>query len=119
MVRHHHWSAAWLVLVLSIATAACRGKSDAPATQPDWGSPAAAKPDEQAPAAPAAPAQGLWDVSALVDQVRPVVVSITTKQEISAPASGFDFFFGVPGGRQRMERVGMGSGFILDPAGHV
>src|SRR5262245_35894802 len=74
IVRHHHWSAAWLVLVLSIATAACRGKSDAPATQPDWGSPAAAKPDEQAPAAPAAPAQGLWDVSALVDQVRPVVV---------------------------------------------
>src|SRR5690348_3245190 len=105
MIRHHHWSAAPLALMLSIAPAGCRAKTDAPQTQPDWGSPPTMRPGETQSAAPQGPAAGLWDVSALVDQVRPVVVSITTKQEISEPPGAFDFFFGLPGGRQRMERI--------------
>jgi len=120
MVRHHHWSSAWLALVVSIAPAGCRAKADAPATQAaSFGSPAAERTDDRALAAPQGTAAGLWDVSALVDQVRPAVVSITTKQELSVPMSGLDFFFGVPGGRQRLERIGMGSGFIIDPSGYV
>jgi serine protease Do len=70
---------------------------------------------------------GAPDVPALVAKVSPSVVNITATQELHLPrgaADPFDLFFGRPGGRgadrdEILKRRGLGSGFILDDAGHV
>jgi serine protease Do len=80
----------------------------------------------EAPAATPA-VTGTPDVAALVARVSPGVVNITATQEVKIPAGQadlFDFFFGEGQPRGRREgsvarRRGLGSGFLLDSAGHV
>jgi serine protease Do len=68
------------------------------------------------------------DVAGIVERVRPAVVNITVTSEIRSPTSQlpFDFFFGRPGpfgggprGDGVVPRRALGSGFIIDQAGHV
>jgi serine protease Do len=82
-------------------------------------------------AAPAASAVLLPgpDVATLVARVRPAVVNITVTAETRMSEvpfqSPFDFFFGPqtprgnPRGDRGPQRRGLGSGFIIDDAGHV
>jgi serine protease Do len=78
------------------------------------------------PVAPGAP-----DVPALAAKVSPSVVNITATQEVHLRRGGtdpFEFFFGPSPGRggprrgdrdETVKQRGLGSGFILDRAGHV
>jgi serine protease Do len=67
---------------------------------------------------PPAPVPATFDVADLSDKVKPTVVNITTTEKVSLPAGHpFEFFRGGPGGPR--ERVGAGTGFIIDPAGYV
>jgi serine protease Do len=65
------------------------------------------------------------DVAALVARVRPTVVNITAMQEVRLPAGAvdpFEYFFGRrPRGRsdEVVKRRALGTGFIVDAAGHV
>ncbi len=69
-----------------------------------------------------------FDVAALADQVRPMVVNITTTQKVAVRGfdgnmDPFDFFFGQrgqQGPRERsMKRQALGTGVIIDPNGYV
>jgi serine protease Do len=107
---------AWLAVLLSttaLAGFAAGHAGFADATQP-------------APIQPTAPAQALPDFSALVSQVRPAVVSITSemKAEVAndemGPQSPFPFPFGPMMPRMPQGHVeARGSGFIVDPDGTV
>jgi len=88
---------------------------------------------------PPAPVPASFDVAALADQVRPMVVNITTTQKVAmrgGPDGGmdpFEFFFGQQRGpgqqgqgqgqpppRERsMKRQALGTGVIIDPSGYV
>ncbi|MBL8741856.1 MAG: trypsin-like peptidase domain-containing protein [Myxococcales bacterium] len=68
---------------------------------------------------PPAPVPATFDVADLADKVKPTVVNITTTEKVSLPAGHpFEFFRGGEGAGPR-ERVGAGTGFIIDPAGYV
>jgi serine protease Do len=72
---------------------------------------------------------GAPDVATLVARVRPAVVNITVIAEAKVSQAPFqlpfDFFFGPqnprggPHGDRSFQRRGLGSGFIIDDAGHV
>jgi serine protease Do len=72
-------------------------------------------------------APGTPDVPALVSKISASVVNITATQELRMPGGGadpFEFFFGPGPGRgggrdDVVKRRGLGSGFIVDAAGHV
>ncbi|HMI83689.1 MAG TPA: Do family serine endopeptidase [Polyangiaceae bacterium] len=91
-------------------------------------SPSAA-PVSAAPLAPGAVVGGAPDVATLVARVRPAVVNITVTAEAKVSEAPFqlpfDFFFGqqnprgTPRGDRSFQRRGLGSGFIIDDAGHV
>ncbi len=78
-----------------------------------------------------APAPGTFDVAALADKVKPLVVNITTTQKVEMvrgeAIDPFDFFGGAPnGGRGRpgphersMKRNALGTGFIIDAQGYI
>ena len=120
------WSFA--LIGLPLIGAGCQGLKAA-----DRDAYAAAKPGPptSASAAPAgAPVvlPGAPDVATLVERVRPSVVNITVTAETrisEAPFQlPFDFFGpqgprGGPGGDRSQPRRGVGSGFIIDEAGHV
>lgn len=87
---------------------------------------------ELSPATPQVAAGGVPDVATLVASVSPSVVNITATQELRVPRGGadpFELFFGGPGGSRSgrrdghrdevLKRRGLGSGFLLDAAGHV
>ena len=98
-------------------------------------------PTPQTPAPFASPPvlPGTPDVATLVARVKPAVVNITTVQEVRVPHRGLDspdvpdvfkFFPHGPGGIQRfgggegngdevMKQQALGSGFLVDPQGHV
>ncbi|WP_437670965.1 Do family serine endopeptidase [Sorangium sp. So ce131] len=76
---------------------------------------------------PPAPVPATFDVAALSERVRPMVVNITTTHE-SPGREGldpFDFFFGPQGGGrlgprgQRPPQTALGTGFVIDPNGYV
>jgi serine protease Do len=85
------------------------------------------------PALPATPAPfaapvttGGADIPDLVARVKPGVVNITTTQEVRQPSGygmPFGFFFGPQGrsgpGDRVTKRTSLGTGFIVDAAGHV
>jgi serine protease Do len=96
--------------------------------------PAAAAPAKPAPFATPPVLPGTPDVATLVAKVTPAVVNITTIHDIHAPQQEFDFPFGfdpfgvLPGARKHGGNGGgdqvyrqraLGSGFIIDTAGHV
>lgn len=69
---------------------------------------------------PPAPVPATFDVADLSDKVKPTVVNITTTEKVNLPAGHpFEFFRGGEGGGGPRERVGAGTGFIIDPAGYV
>ncbi|WP_437686292.1 Do family serine endopeptidase [Sorangium sp. So ce176] len=78
------------------------------------------------PPAPA-PVPATFDVAALSERVRPMVVNITTTHESSGREGldPFEFFFGPQGGRgaprggPRPTQTALGTGFIIDPSGYV
>lgn len=76
-----------------------------------------------APAAPL-PAATTFDVAALAERVMPTVVNITVKEKVRLASSSFDpFDFFGRGGREQPDReqtrVGVGTGFIIDPDGYI
>src|SRR5262245_30521345 len=64
---------------------------------------------------------GVMDAASLAERVTPSVVNITTTERAPGALRGFDpfeFFFGGPGRREHPpQRMGLGSGFIIDPGG--
>ena len=127
------WRATF-VLALSGALAACGPPAAAnPPAQVGGSAPAptAVAPDSASSPAPVAVAPGppppvpaTFDVAALAERVKPLVVNITTTRDVDTPvgADPFEFFFG-PQGRRNPERpqrqVGAGTGFVIDRAGYV
>src|SRR5262245_42336384 len=77
---------------------------------------------------PPTPVPATFDVAALADQVKPMVVNITTTHEVEGPqfTDPFEFFFG-PGGSgrggrtpdRRLQQTALGTGFIIDKAGYM
>jgi serine protease Do len=115
-------------LCLAIGGAAGCGQTAhqaTPATQA--GSPAATEAPAAATAPVAAPlppgpVPATFDVAALADRVKPMVVNITTRfQRVSSGNNDpFGFFFGPEGARpQRREGQAAGTGFLIDSAGYV
>lgn len=79
----------------------------------------------QASSLPPAPVPATFDVAALSDQTKPLVVNITTVHEVQGMGAGgadpFEFFFG-PRGRSRegvQKQTALGTGFIIDSDGYV
>jgi serine protease Do len=118
---------AGLLALFSVLVTACNRPGASSRAQPS----ATAEIVPAAPVAPALPAAAL-DIPALVAKVKPVVVNVTVAQAVRAPRRGadwpFDLFPWPPFGERRREqgpdtdvqrRVGRGSGFIIDAAGHV
>jgi serine protease Do len=113
--------------------AGCQQQAPVVVQQPSAGTGSATSAAPAAPplatqaALPPAPVPATFDVAALAEQVKPMVVNITTMQSSQA-ADGDDpleFFFGPRnphgGSREapRPRRVGLGTGFVIDPTGFV
>ena len=135
-----------MLLALAIGAPAC-GRQLAPAAQPDPAvqsttavaaeAPASTPPPIHTAELPPAPVPATFDVAALSEKVKPMVVNITTTQKVDMPGGmmngpegmdPFEFFFGQRGGgrqgqvgpRERsMKRQALGTGFIIDPQGYV
>ena len=115
--------AAWALASLLTVTFAsgCR-REEKPTVAETTGAeitlPAASAPFPTPPVLPGTP-----DVPALVAHVRPGVVNITTTQQTKRnPLDMFEFFFGPRprgGGDEVLKRRALGSGFLVDAAGHV
>jgi serine protease Do len=119
----------FLSLALGI-TAGCRHDvaEAAPAAPP----PAPILPSTPAPFASPPVLPGTPDVATLVAKVTPAVVNITTIHDVRVPQQDFDFPFGFDpfgmfphgpgsrgGGDQVYRQRALGSGFLVDGAGHV
>jgi serine protease Do len=133
-----------IVLAFTVAAAGCNQAHSAPPIQPTLDQATMVAPGQPAPlppiatsSLPPAPVPATFDVAALAEQVRPLVVNITTTQKVSVHgfdgASGmdpFEFFFGGRGGnggnglqpppRERsLRRQALGTGVIIDASGYV
>jgi serine protease Do len=115
-------AAGLLVLVLA---SGCQQPASATKTPPNEGVSAAAQ--TQVPPTPLLTPE-TFDVAALAERVKPMVVNITTTHEArmgGRPAfDPFDFFFGGPRGggappETTQRQSALGTGFIIDPAGYV
>ena len=130
----HRWArlAAGLALfAASLGVAGCSPRTPAVVTPESPQTEAAPTPPPLPPIATAtlapAPVPATFDVAALAEQVKPMVVNITTTQKVVVRGHGregapdpFDFFFGGPRGHERsMKRQAVGTGFIIDPSGYV
>ncbi len=118
-------SLATLVGVVLVTLPGCKRDRETPpppveTTAAELPLPTASAPFPTPPVLPGTP-----DVPALVAHVRPAVVNITTTTEEvrrGGPERMFEFFFGprLQGrGDEVLKRRALGSGFIIDPAGHV
>jgi serine protease Do len=138
-----------LLLALGVGAVAC-GRQLTPAAQPDpaiqpvsvvaTDAPQSAPPPIHTAELPPAPVPATFDVAALADKVKPMVVNITTTQKVDVPGGmmgngpegmdPFEFFFGQRGGSGRpqgptgprersMKRQALGTGFIIDSQGYV
>ncbi|MGK3986726.1 Do family serine endopeptidase [Sorangium sp. So ce136] len=127
-----HRSRASALALLSLAALSLGGcgqqaHATPPSTQAAAVAPADAEPPVSTVTLPPAPVPATFDVAALSDRVRPMVVNITTIHE-SVGREGldpFDFFFGPQGGGRGVPRgprptqTALGTGFIIDPSGYV
>lgn len=123
-------SALALLSMAALAFGGCGQQAHAtpPSTQVAAASPpAAAPPPVSTVTLPPAPVPATFDVAALSDRVKPMVVNITTTHE-SRGAEGldpFEYFFGPQGGGRlnprgpRPPQTALGTGFIIDPSGYV
>jgi serine protease Do len=136
-----HWShlTPALFAALALAGAGCNQTHSAPpAVQPTVEQSLAGTQAPLPPIAtstlPPAPVPATFDVAALAEQVRPMVVNITTTQKVAVRGvegggDPFEFFFGPhgqggPGGQQppherSAKRQALGTGVIIDPSGYV
>jgi serine protease Do len=119
--------------MLAFATGCNQAHSAPPVMQPvaEAPPPPATAPPVVTSALPPAPVPATFDVAALADQVRPMVVNITTTQKVTmrggmeGGGDPFEFFFGGRGlgqGQPRersMKRQALGTGVIIDPGGYV
>ncbi|WP_437275626.1 Do family serine endopeptidase [Sorangium sp. So ce375] len=126
-------SAFALLSAAALAIGGCGQQAHAapPSTQAAAASPQAAAPPVSTVTLPppAAPVPATFDVAALSERVRPMVVNITTTHEADGPEGldPFQFFFGPQGGGRMNPRGGgprptqtaLGTGFIIDPNGYV
>ncbi|WP_437660320.1 Do family serine endopeptidase [Sorangium sp. So ce1182] len=112
---------------LSLGGCGQQAHATPPSTQAAAVAPADAAPPVSTVTLPPAPVPATFDVAALSDRVRPMVVNITTLHE-SVGREGldpFDFFFGPQGGGRgaprgpRPTQTALGTGFIIDPSGYV
>jgi serine protease Do len=123
-----------LFAILSLGVAACNqaNAGQPPATpQAETPATAAAVSPQLPPVAtttlPPAPVPATFDVAALAEQVRPMVVNITTTQKVSMQGvegmDPFEYFFGQRGDmgprERQMKRQALGTGVIIDPNGYV
>jgi serine protease Do len=123
-------------LAAAVAAALALGagcKQTPPVVQPvlDQGAEVAQRaqlPPVSTAALPPLPVPATFDVAALAEQVRPMVVNITTTQKVSVRGGdGMDLFESFFGGRgqqappreRSMKRQALGTGFIIDPSGYV
>ncbi|MBN9161372.1 MAG: trypsin-like peptidase domain-containing protein [Myxococcales bacterium] len=117
------WAALPLALALLAAALGCK-RDEKPTPTQTTGAPMVL-PTASAPFAAPPVLPGTPDVPALVAAVRPSVVNITSETEVQRPMTvdPFEFFFGRRGRRggedQVIKRRALGSGFIVDNAGHV
>ncbi|WP_437619386.1 Do family serine endopeptidase [Sorangium sp. So ce1151] len=122
-------SALALLSLAALSLGGCGQQAHAtpPSTQAAAVAPADAAPPVSTVTLPPAPVPATFDVAALSDRVRPMVVNITTLHE-SVGREGldpFDFFFGPQGGGRgaprgpRPTQTALGTGFIIDPSGYV
>ncbi|WP_437964921.1 Do family serine endopeptidase [Sorangium sp. So ce260] len=123
-------SALALLSMAALALGGCGQQAHAtpPSTQAAAAAPpAAAPPPVSTVTLPPAPVPATFDVAALSDRVKPMVVNITTTHESRGPEGldPFEFFFGPQGGGrlnprgQRPPQTALGTGFIIDPSGYV
>ncbi|EYF08642.1 Do family serine endopeptidase [Chondromyces apiculatus] len=131
-----------LLSVASLGAAGCGRQAHANRVVQQSATPevqvAAASGAEQAPppvvttTLPPAPVPATFDVAALSERVKPMVVNITTTQakDVQAPTNPFEFFFGPngpsgpngqggPRGRVAPKQTALGTGFIIDASGYV
>ena len=130
-----HRRVSTLALLAALALGGCgRTTSTSPITQvasPEVPSPpvavAAAAPPAASPQLPPPPTPATFDVAALAEQVKPMVVNITITHEVTSRLGDgpdpFEFFFGPRGGRAAPDRpqkqTALGTGFIIDASGYV
>ncbi|WP_437851171.1 Do family serine endopeptidase [Sorangium sp. So ce363] len=123
-------SALALLTAAALAIGGCGQQAHAtpPSTQAAASPQAAAPPVATVTLPPAtAPVPATFDVAALSDRVKPMVVNITTTHEVQGPEGldPFQFFFGPQGGGrlnprgQQPTQTALGTGFIIDPSGYV
>jgi serine protease Do len=122
-----------LFAAIALGAAGCSQAHSAPVVQPNPVEQAAAPttaptlPPLATTQLPPAPVPATFDVAALSEQVKPMVVNITITQKVAVHGGDggmdpFEFFFGGRngGGAPRsMKRQAVGTGFIIDPAGYV
>ncbi|WP_437478662.1 Do family serine endopeptidase [Sorangium sp. So ce1014] len=123
-------SAFALLSMAALAFGGCGQQAHAtpPSTQAAAASPpGAAPPPVSTVTLPPAPVPATFDVAALSERVRPMVVNITTMHESRGPEGldPFEYFFGPQGGGRlnprgpRPPQTALGTGFIIDPSGYV
>ncbi len=123
-------SAFALLSMAALAFGGCGQQAHAtpPSTQAAAASPpGAAPPPVSTVTLPPAPVPATFDVAALSERVRPMVVNITTMHESRGPEGldPFEYFFGPLGGGRlnprgpRPPQTALGTGFIIDPSGYV
>ncbi|WP_129351277.1 Do family serine endopeptidase [Sorangium cellulosum] len=122
-------SALALLSLAALSLGGCGQQAHAtpPSTQVAAAAAAPTTPPVSTVTLPPAPVPATFDVAALSERVRPMVVNITTTHE-SRGRQGldpFEFFFGPHGGGrlgpqiQRPPQTALGTGFIIDPSGYV
>ncbi len=113
-------------LALLTATVSCRHASAAASPPPAATTTAFASVPAPFATPPVLP--GTPDVATLVAKVKPAVVNITTVHEIAVRRPGIEFPFGFDpfggggpsrGGDDVVRQQSLGSGFLVDSAGHV
>jgi serine protease Do len=122
---------AGLAATVALSAAACGRSAHATSPRTESSSAPATAFVATAPSGPVAPAPvpATFDVAALAERVKPLVVNITTTHAVNAPAGmdmdgidPFDFFFGGRGRSPRelrQKQTALGTGFIVDSAGYV
>jgi serine protease Do len=133
------YRSASIVLALSaLPLAACSQALANPSSQAEppaasaSAEPSAALPPINTQSLPPSPVPATFDVAALSDKVKPLVVNITTVEKVAnrdpEGMDPFEFFFGPRGrggnggGPERPhphKRQALGTGFIIDPSGYM
>lgn len=121
-----------LATTLALSAVGCGRMAHATSQSSEAGAPVGAStstPQVARPPLAPAPVPATFDVAALAENVKPLVVNITTTHAANVPTvmdmdgiDPFDFFFGGRGRgprELRQKQTALGTGFIVDAAGYV